>query len=187
MSASAATLLASLVGVFGVIVGLTFERLMRSCGKLWCTPSKSGGLRFMGDDPRGEEYGEVAMVPDKANKVKYSYNLDLFNGKEIPVGLRDITVEFLCEDGKLTHKPWDSTTGIYSLGLTTLAKLEIANFAPRQWVRLELHGSFNTSDDVRRLAGWRKVNFVGQRHRRGLFERKVYRKTIDTRTNHQNV
>lgn len=179
MSQPTVTLLAALIGVFGALAGLVVERFLRSFGRLWCE-SSGWELEFVAEE---NEYGEVDDVdPEKAEGVKYSVRLDVFNGKEIPVGLRDINIVFVCEGGeKLVHKPWDSTSGEFSFGRTFYAKLAVVNLPPRQWVHLPLHGGFNDQSEARLLAGWRRVEFVGQRQRRGLLEPKTYRKTIATR------
>jgi len=172
------------VRLVGVLAGLVVERFLRSFGRLWCEPSE-WKMKFVAEgDPMG---GYEEVVPEKAEGVEYSVRLDLFNGKEIPVGLRDITIVFGCEgDEELVHKPWDSTTGMFSLGRTDYAKLVVVNLPPRQWVHLPLHGGFNDQDEARLLAKWRRVEFVGQRQRRGLFEGKTYRKIIATRPVSEN-
>ena len=48
-------------------------------------------------------------------------------------------------------------------------------------MHLELTGFENDPQEVRRLVRCSKVEFVGERQRRGLFELKTFRKTIATR------
>lgn len=180
MSQTTAVLLAALIGVFGVLAGLVAERFLRSFGRLWCEPSE-WDLKFMtGKDFYGNE---AEIEPERASTVRYSVRLDLFSGKEIPVGLRNISIVFSCEGGELVSKPFDTTSGMLSTGYTTYATLHIVNLSPRQWVHMALHGDFDSPDDVRRLVGWKRAEFVGQRQRRGLLEPKTYRKTIATASN----
>ena len=47
------------------------------------------------------------FVPEQAEEalwVRYSVHLDLFNGKEIPVGLRETSIIFVCDGGRLEIK-----------------------------------------------------------------------------------
>lgn len=179
MSQQTVTLLAALTAGSFALAGLVIERFLRSFGRLWCE-SSGWEMRFVAEgDPMG---GLEEVVPEKAEGLEYSVRLDLFNGKEIPVGLRDITIVFVCEGGEeLVHKPSSSTSGTFSYGSIDYAKLEVVNLRPRQWEHLPLHGVFNDQSEARLLAGWRRVDFVGQRQRRGLLEQKTYRKTIATR------
>jgi hypothetical protein len=60
-------------------------------------------------------------------------------------------------------------------------RVHVINLPPRQWVGKELQGTFLDRERVRLLSRWCRVDFVGQRQRRGLFEPKIFRKTIATR------
>ncbi len=174
------TLLAALIGVFGALSGLVVERLLRALGRMWCEPA-GWKLKFMvrNHTERGG-YSDVEVEPTEAPEgawVTYSASLDLYNGKEIPVGLRDISVVFIHDGSKLIHKPWDATSGVFSYGHTTYATLVTVNLSPCQWVRLELLG---TVREVEAMKGWRRAEFVGQR--RGAFgRRRTFQKTIATR------
>jgi hypothetical protein len=183
MSAPTATLvaggLAILGTLLGVFLGLVGERFLRSFGRLWCEPS-NWELKFMSGMNAYGETDEVGPEDANAALVEYSVGIDMFNGKEIPVGLRDVSVEFTHDSGKLVHKPWDATSRRreFSYSSPTYATLVIVNLPPGQWVRLDLLGNIS---GVEAMKGWRKAEFVGQRRRGGLFERKEYRETIATR------
>jgi hypothetical protein len=173
-------LLAALIGGGLALLGVFVERFLRSFGRLWCEPS-NWKLRFIGgQDPYGspEELGPERA--DEAKMVEYSFSLDVFNGKEIPVGLRAPAVVFVCDGGQLVDEPNDAPSGKLHYGRTTYAQLGPINLLPRQWARLEIIG-FLGEPGARLLAGWRRVEFVGHRQRRGLLERKEFRKTIASR------
>jgi len=104
--------------------------------------------------------------------------LDLLNGKEIPVGLRNLSIKIYNHaDEQVIHStPNDRSTGRIAAGTMRFDPLPVVNLQPRQWVHLELTGFEN-----RRLVRWSKVEFVGERQRRGLFEPKTFRKTIAMR------
>lgn len=181
MSQTTAVLLAALIGVFGGLSGLLVERFLRSFGRLWCEPSE-WDLKFLRESP--EDYGSPEeVIPAEADMVEFSVHLDLFNGKEIPVGLRDISIVLTYEGGELVTEPLDTMSGTFSFGRTTYATLYIVNLSPRQWIHIALHGGFAGPDNVRYLAQWKRAEFVGQRQRRGLLESKTYRKTIATASN----
>jgi hypothetical protein len=100
----------------------------------------------------------------------------LFNGKEIPVGLRDISMVFLSDGAEVISKPLSAYSGRMVVGRTTFDPLILINLSPRQWVHIELLGPL----DVKIANRLRRVEFVGQRQRRGLFDRNTFRKTIAT-------
>lgn len=174
---------AALLGVLG---GVLLERVARSWGRLWCEPSEwklEFGTQYLDE----QSYERDRLLPreeeDRAQWVTYSVHLDLFNGKEIPVGLRDISIVFSCDDGEVVSKPL-STTGVVQRpygGFVDYPVMRIINLFPRQWDFVALHDDLRGPDNVRLLLGWRKVEFVGQRQRRGLLERKPFRKTIASR------
>jgi len=170
LSTVQATLLAALIGGGLALLGVFIERFSRSIGLLWC-----------------ESTGWDLTFDDQA--AKYSVCLDLFNGKEIPVGLRSISVVFICKEGKLISEPEEVQARPFPLSPIVklqdvgplISAVSVVNLPPRQWMSKELQGRVYEKEDVRLLAGWRKVEFVGQRQRRGLFERKTYRKVIAVR------
>lgn len=157
----------------GVVVGVLAERIARSWGRLWCEPT-SWRLRYMSRDEAGYDRELPPGEEDRAEKVEYSLGLDLFNGKEIPVGLRDISVVFVGDGGELVSKPWSAPSGRLEGGRTNYATLILINLAPRQWDHVELLGVL----DVETAKSLRRVDFVGQRQRRGLFKGKTFRKNI---------
>jgi hypothetical protein len=60
-------------------------------------------------------------------------------------------------------------------------RIYAANLPPRQWVIKELFDHLAEPEEVRLLSRWRRVEFVAERQRRGLFESKTFRKTIASR------
>lgn len=109
--------------------------------------------------------------------------MDLLNGKEILVGLRNLSIKIHNHaDEHVFHStPNDRSTGRIAAGTMRFDPLPVVNLQPRQWVHLELTGFENDPQEVRHLVWWSKVEFVSERQRRGLFEPKTLRKTIATR------
>lgn len=194
ISAVTATLLAATIGVFGALAGLVVERLLRSWGRLWCAPSGWTMSFTAWQEIEEGVYGHAAVQDvEKVEQVRYSVTLDLFNGKEIPVGLRDISIVFACTGGEVVDKPDDKDTAREEPLLPgrphriiRYEEVGVVNVSPRQWVHKELFKTFDANDErdkerIRLLASWHKVEFVAQRPRHGLFEPKTFRKTIASR------
>jgi len=174
--------LAALLGVLG---GVLIERVARSWGRLWCEPS-DWRLDFFASVKGGGETSNIP--PSEAYRAAYSVRLDFYNGKEIPVGLRNARIEIYhgAGGGVLISNPLDmgaptSPDRLRDVGKTH-GELSLVNLPPRQWVPIELRWSYHQKEDVRRLAWWYRVEFVGERQRRGLFEPKTFRKTIASRS-----
>jgi hypothetical protein len=199
MNATTATLLAAPIGGGLALVGVFVERFLRSLGRLWFV-SSGWDMRFYlngfvqeveGGFVQEVEEGEVEPERVKdVRSVQYFVNLDLFNGKEIPVGLRAVSVVFTCDGGEVTNTPEDVPWSAERRARARRSEedsdhaVRVLNLAPRQWVRKELVGWIARRDKpeaIRLLGGWRQVEFVGQRQRRGLFERKEFRRTIASR------
>ena len=109
--------------------------------------------------------------------------MDLLNGKEILVGLRNrsIKIHNHADEHVFHSTPNDRSAGRIAAGTMRFDPLPVVNLQPRQWVHLELTGFENDPQEVRHLVWWSKVEFVSERQRRGLFEPKTLRKTIATR------
>jgi len=162
----------------GVVVGGLVERLYRSWGRLWCEPSRCE-VRYVAPDEMG---GHKTLDSEEAGDdwgAEYAVGLDLYNGKEIPVGLRDISVVISYDgDKKQFSRPRDETSRRVSDHMSTYAydTLELVNLAPRQWVRLKLLGNL---EGAKISKDWRRIEFVAER--RGLFGASEFRKVVASR------
>jgi|SRR5215212_287660 len=187
--AEAALYGAIIAGVF-TLLGVIVERLLRLTGFLrfevyeWdrkFTEARNG-------------YGDYKEVmPEEASSlaehVRYRLVIDLFNGKEVPTGLRDIKVALVRKDGEpLTNLPRDEQSRSHDsrTGVLRYSRVDVLNFAPRQFVRMELTGEFDR-EGVLALASekWKRIEFVGERPKRpflGILGSKTYRKTIERRS-----
>lgn len=160
--------------VLGVLGGVSIERVARSWGRLWCAPSE---WELVFQRRLVSESAEWVEAPaEVANRVYYSVGLDLFNGKENPVGLRGVSVVFSCA-GKpdVVSRPFTYEPPGCHVRLRTI------NLPPRQWVSYELEAVFSGAEEIRGLRRWYRVEFIDHRERRGLFEPKTFRKTIASR------
>lgn len=177
--------LTPLIGVIGVLAGLLTERLLRVAGLIWCEPTEweKPSFKTKTHAGGGSYTFPAADRPEEATHASYSVWLDLYNGKEIPVGLRDVSIVFSCDGGKLVCKPLSTTSGqqVGRGGPLSYATMRNINLQPHQWVSVALHNDLTDPDKIRLLAGWRKAEFVGERHRLFPWTNKTYRKTIDTR------
>jgi hypothetical protein len=102
-------ILAALIGGGLALAGLLVERLLRSLGRLWCEP---WGWTLVPVARRGRAKVATRVTEEETKYFSYSGKLDFFNGKEIPVGLRDVRVVFVCDDGvEVDSIPSDALAG----------------------------------------------------------------------------
>lgn len=184
MSATTATLLA---GSFAALLGVVVERLLRLTGLLRFEASEPSlmltGVLDKEGLPRNVNW-KVADETTEADGVEYRFAIDLFNGKEVPTGLRDVTVVFVHNDGhRQRSSPYDSETGRQVSGRLIADQLVVINVSPRQFVRKELHGYFGKEEaDAVKTGRWeRTLVFEAKRPKRpilGILGSKTYHKTI---------
>lgn len=153
--------------LLGVVVGILGDRLTRYMGRLWYETSDWSMTFYGGEDALGNTV-ELSEAPtQEPDFVTYSFSLDMFNGREIPTGLRDISVVLVCEGGQLVNEPDD-------LGTRTLYasnpgfppgyrydKVGVINLPPREWVHKELQGEFRTEGEIK-VETWQKAILVGK-------------------------
>jgi hypothetical protein len=181
-------ILAALIGGGLALSGLLVERVLRSFGRLWCEP---WGWRLIPVAKRGRAKVATRVPEEEAKHFSFSGKLDFFNGKEIPVGLRNVRIVFVCDNGiEVDTIPADAeATWTYEASYdphlpppTAWGLLHLINLPPRQWVIKDLEGRIEDPEEVRLLHRWRRMEFVAERQKRGLFESKVLRKTLAWRT-----
>ena len=176
-----ATLYAALIGVFGALAGLVVERLLRLLGRL---RFEASGWRLIDFYREDEGWGTGIITAEQAEKeasqVRYRVAIDLFNGKEVPTGLRDTAIVLVLADGsRVSSQPRDLTAVRATEYSTSHDKLAVINVPPRQFVHKDLEGEFEREGAVALAKGeWKRAEFVGKRPKRPLLWRKTYRKTI---------
>ncbi len=175
-------LIAALAGAFvGIIGGIVGNRFVASLGRLWCEPS-GWKMKFVGQD------GELGVDrATEARYVNYFFDLDLFNGRDMPTGLRNLKVALICPDGELLSEPIDRASrsvervgGFGEIGgraRVHYEELSVINLPPREWVRKEFRGSFHDLEGVN-VSKWNRADLVGEWPRHW---RKTFKKTIAKR------
>ena len=171
MDAATATLMAAKIGavggVGGVVIGVALERLLRYLGGVWCEPAHHEVNPLFGDSYEGFQ---TATEPDAAGWIDYEIRVDLYNGREIPVGLRDVRVVFKCSDciskvpndkAELLRRPQSGGRPERQM----YGPLYVVNLPPRQWVVKEITGRLDDPEEIRRVFGWRQIEFTGVRRR----------------------
>jgi len=115
----------------------------------------------------------TATEPDAAEWIDYEIRVDLYNGREVPVGLRDVRVVFKGSDGCLSKVPNDRAELLRRPQSgppepQMYSPLYAVNLPPRQWVVKEITGRLYRSDDpeeTRLVFGWRQIELTGVRRR----------------------
>lgn len=183
LSGAEAALYGAIIAGAFTLLGVVVERVLRSTGFLRSEVSE-WEWRFVS----GDSYDREVLSPDDeaattAERVEFSFAVDLFNGREVPTGLRNIKVELIRKEGEpLTSRPEDRQSGSRE-NRWRYSRVDVINLAPRQFVRMELQGEFDR-EGVLTLASeekWRRIDFVGERPKRpfmGILGSKTYRKTI---------
>lgn len=176
MDAAEATLYGAIVAGTFTLLGVMIERLLRLAGR----------LRFECPDPSLRVETSVPGLSKEWTEVEegmtvqgaqYTLAVDLFNGKEVPTGLRDMRVDLIRDDGeRVTSRPRVPMEG------TAQRAVDVINILPRQFVHLELYGGMaGEAGEAIRDKKWRRVEFVGELPKRpflGILGSKTYRKTI---------
>jgi len=180
VSAPTATLLGALIGGGLALAGVVVERLLTSWGRLWCEPSSDlEVVQLLAPD----EHGIPSLVdnPGEATEFEYSLHLDLYNSKDVPVGLRSISLEFAYADGPVHTTPLDGETHRYSQSRGHVYDtMHVINLPPKQWVHKELRG-WVAPERGQDLMGWERVEFVAEHPRHaglGILGSKTYRKAV---------
>jgi hypothetical protein len=184
MSTDTATLIAAGAGVFGVLAGVVVDRLLRFWGRPWCEPTDYSIIPRSGNNYEGIK---TETDPEATEWIHYSVRLDLYNSKEVPVGLRDIRMVFKCLGGEIADAPKDMATGELEQRHHTLPDrlvhdhIYVINIPPRQWVVKELFGRFDDPEDIRLVFEWRQLEFVSEQRRVWPLRPKTFRKLIASR------
>ncbi len=158
-------LLGALVGAFISLAGNYAARLM---GSVLCEPS---GFHF-------EEESIVAFAhPEEGYPVvvvSYSFDIDFFNGRDMPTGLRGLTVVLTSKHGsEFVSEPFDRAAEQSGDKGARYQALHVINLPPRQWVHTEFEGtfeypldSFEEAEEVMEKEvnpiEWKKVELVGK-------------------------
>src|SRR5688572_4306508 len=89
-------ILAALIGGGLALSGLLVERVLRSFRRLWCEP---WAWRMTPVPKTGRAKAQARSPEEQTRYFAFSGKLDFFNGKEIPVGFRQVRIVFVCDDG----------------------------------------------------------------------------------------
>jgi hypothetical protein len=188
VSAATATLYGAIIAGTFTLLGVMIERLIRVLGRLQFEIASEPSLVIEGIEFGSTPLNDIdATEAIEAEGVGYDFAVDLFNGKEVPISLRDISVEIVLDDEKrITSKPYDPATFSETLarqrGYDKLPLLAVLNLPPRQLIHMVLSGSFGEEAASVRISGkWRRIEFVGKFPKRpffGILGIKTYRKTI---------
>jgi hypothetical protein len=128
-------LVGGVLAMFGVLAGMFVERRLQECGKVRCIVS-DWDLREAG--PLG--------------RAVCSFEVDLFNERHSPTGLRDIYVTFLRDD--------EQRPIVRLKDSVSHENLEVMNLPSRRWVHANLYAFFK-GEELQTLSDFRRVELVG--------------------------
>jgi hypothetical protein len=184
LSGAEAALYGAIIAGAFTLLGVVVERVLRLVGFLRFE-AYEWERRFTGALNNRNEYPEVvpAQAAASAERVDYRFSIDLFNGREIPTGLRDIKVVLIREDGEPLTSDLTSLRHEELTGRLAYDTVDVVNIPPRQFVHIDFRGSFDSREAVTALtsAKWQRMEFKAKRPKRpfmGVLGSKTYRKTI---------
>lgn len=189
MAESAPIITPVIVGAFtllGVVVGIVAERLARTLGKITCEPQEEWEPVFglistrTGDSGQSVSHEYEVGETVNSNHARYSVTLDLFNSKELPVGLRSIRIIFDCEGGSVVNIPDEAPPPKLPGTITPGEQASILNLPSRQLVSLRFQGN-SIGEDVQTLRRWKTAKFVAEYPGSRLFSRGTFSKVIARR------
>ena len=136
-----------------VLAGMFAGRYLRERGKVRCVVW-------------GWEMTEAGAL----GQAVCSFEVDLFNERPSPTGLRGVSVEFFRNGERLAASPLRISVSDEELG--------VLNLPSRRWVHTSLYTLFE-GEEARRLTGFRRAEFVGyfpdgRAFRRKIVERKDF-------------
>lgn len=147
LAGGAVAIVGGMIAATGVLAGVFARRRLEERSTVCCVVSEW-------DMTEVEPLGWAAC----------SFEVEMFNEKSSPTGLRGVCVEFL-RDGKRT------AVGRLKKPASTEV-LGVLNLPPRQWVRVTLH-SFFEGKETQDLEGFQRADFVGQFPDGKEFRRKI--------------
>jgi hypothetical protein len=154
-----------LIGVFGVVVGVFIERLVQRYGKLRFIDSELG-IWIRGSDETGEwsvpeaVYGLPADPEqlERAEWLEFRVEVQFFNEKEVRTGLRDVAVNFSGPGGIRIESNLSRVTRSGSPDRLSRDRIDHINLPSREWVSLELEGSFHDSTQGEQILAFAQCN-----------------------------
>ncbi len=147
LAGGAVAIAAGVFATIGVLTGMFVRRRLKERKRVHCVVSEW-------DMTEVEPLGWAAC----------SFEVEMFNEKLSPTGLRGVRVEFL-RDGKR------SAFGRLREPASTEV-LGVLNLPPQQWVRMILHAFFE-GKETRDLEGYQRADFVGYFPDGKEFRRKI--------------
>lgn len=109
-------------------------------------------------------YGEMAPCPKlQATYAEFRVKLDLFNSKDIPVGLRDVKMVFADKRGETVSRSlYYGFAQRTDSGQARFDAVDVINLPSRQYVHLELKGCLSGNELKRIINADVRVTFRAQ-------------------------
>jgi len=145
-----------LIGIVGTAVGLVIGRFLRGFGRIQLHGS-DWRIVYQGQDAGA---GLIQVPPDAAKFGKFHFQIDVYNSREEPAGLRQPRVEFVA-DGKplITFAPQDADRSRLTTERLVYDKIEVINLAPKQWSHWNIVQAF-AGDELSKIRQSDEVYFA---------------------------
>ena len=157
-------------GVIGALSGTFLGYFLAKIGKLRLYLKKSN-FEFLSET----EFGEYSHSDiNNSNLFMYKIELQLHNSSSINQILRDITIEFRCNDGSIvTSFPIDSSSKKYSDAGIMYKKLEFINIEPNKIIEIYLDNTIEKKyeSNFDSLKDIKNIYFVAKTYRNRKFEK----------------
>lgn len=149
----AATIVGGVIAIvaaaIGAILGAFLPRWAAKVGRLRCNATVSNSVA-MGANGTIEENPSLPVNLEAVGSVAdvtFWINVDIFNEKDTPTGLRDLSVVFRGEDGTSIQQPVYKKVVHYSGEEARQhnrppEQVSVVNLAPGEWMHLELMSGF---------------------------------------------
>ena len=157
-------------GVIGALSGTFLGYYLAKIGKLRLYLKKSNFEFLFENEFREYSHSDI----NNSNLFRYNIELQLHNSSSINKILRDIIIEFRCNDGSIiTSYPIDASSKKYSDAGMIFEKLEFINIEPNKIIEIYLYNTIEKKyeSNFDSLKDIKNVYFIAKTYRNRKFEK----------------
>ncbi|GAA0856839.1 hypothetical protein GCM10008916_08070 [Clostridium nitritogenes] len=150
-------LVSGLMGIFGTVIGVLLSEFIRRKGKVKILVN-SFKIEFY--KTVEDILGGFEELEDKENPgaVRYSYEVDIFNLKEIHQNFNRVITLFQCENGEIIESsPYNANKYKVIAGKREYEKIKVLNIKPKEYISLKLEDSIYDRNKIEKIKKYKKV------------------------------